>query len=58
MTPTPASTPTHDGSLLPKSIRLTGSISSAQDLRIEGIVDGDVEAQAHCVVIGPDARVI
>lgn len=58
MTSTPASAQTPDDSRLPKSLRLIGSISSGQDLRIEGIVEGDVEAQAHCVVIGPEGRVV
>lgn len=57
MTSPTASSPTDQSSRLPKSIRLIGSISSGQDLRIEGVVEGDVEAQAQCVVIGPEGRV-
>lgn len=52
---TTASTP--ESSHLPRSLRLVGTLSSAQDLRIDGTVDGDIEAPAHVVIVGPEGRV-
>lgn len=44
-------------SCVPRTVRISGTISSGEDLHIDGIVDGDIEAPAHCVTLGADGRV-
>lgn len=42
---------------LPKHLRIVGTVSSAEDLRIDGEIEGEIEAPSCCVVVSEGARV-
>lgn len=44
-------------SLVGRSVRIAGDISSGQDLYVDGEVDGQMELTDHKLTIGPQARV-
>lgn len=53
----PTGAPTAPVSRLSRTVRVSGTISSGEDLHIDGVVDGDIEAPSHCVTLGADSRV-
>jgi cytoskeletal protein CcmA (bactofilin family) len=49
--------PTAGVTVLPATIRVLGEVTACEDLRIEGTVEGSVQAEGHRLTIAPGARV-
>jgi len=51
------STPTHNETLLGRSMVLRGDLSGKEDLLIEGQFEGTISLHEHCLTVGPHGQV-